>query len=87
MQKVGVFNPDGKDFSVNYDINGNKNPILFTVPARDIAYFEPVVANHIKVALVTHLLHKRGVKNNPEQDLGEIMKELEVWTSIDLGYW
>ena len=83
MNKVGVFNPDGKDFSVNYDINGDKNPILFTVLARDIAYFEPVVANHIKVALATHLLHKRGVKNNPEQDLSEIMEELDIKNESD----
>lgn len=78
MDKIGVFNPDGKDFIAKYDIKGDKNPVEFMVPARDVAYFEPVVANHIKTALATHLFHKRGVEphSNPEKDLKEIMDEL-----------
>lgn len=79
MKKIGVYNPDGKDFTVKYDLKGDRNPLEFTVPARDMVYFIPVVANHIKVALASHLLHKRGVKkhSNPEADLKEIMKELK----------
>lgn len=79
MKKVAVYNPDGKDFTARYDLNGDRNPLEFTVPARDIAYFIPVVANHIKVALATHLMHKRGVKkhSNPTADLKEIMEELK----------
>jgi len=80
MNRIGVYNPDGKNFTAKYDLKGDKNPLEYTVPARDIAYFIPVVANHVKTALATHLLHKRGVQphSNPEKDLQEIMEELKA---------
>jgi len=74
-----IFNPDTEDFSVKYDLNGDKNPLTFTIKARDIAYFPEVVANHIKKHLADHLLSKRGATGrNVELTLKGIYKEIEV---------
>ena len=77
-EKVFVFNPDIEDFSVKYDINGDGNPVTFTIRSLESEPFEPVIAEHIIKHLATHLLHKRGVRHNPELDLKNIRKELEV---------
>jgi len=73
--KVGVFNPDIKDFSVQYDIDGNMSPKTFTAPAREISYHLPVIAKHIKSNLADYLLHKRGIKQNPALDKENIIKD------------
>ena len=79
VNDIPIFNPDTEDFSVKYDINGDKNPETFTIKARDIAYFPEAVANHIKKHLANHLLNKRGVINrNTELTLQGIYKEIEV---------
>lgn len=78
FKKIGVFNPLITDFTVKYDIKGDKNPQGFTVPAREIVYFIEPVAKHVKKHLADAIFHKRGVKNNPEMDLKEIIEEISV---------
>jgi hypothetical protein len=79
----GVFNPDIKDFSVQFDVTGDRKPVLFTVPGREIAYFPKGVANKIKSDLADHLLHKRGtsqggVSRPPSEVKKEIIQEISV---------
>lgn len=79
QNKTPLYNPDNQDFTKNYDINGDRNPIAFTIPAGEIVFFEPVVAEHLKKHLANHLLHKRdSVKTNVPDTLKEIYKEIEV---------
>lgn len=74
--EVGVFNPDTKDFSITYDINGDKNPPLFTVPAGDHAFFVKGVADHIKSHLAKHLVFSRGIKTNFEDEYKAALVEV-----------
>lgn len=71
-KKVKIYNPDSDDFSAQYA--GKK----YTVPALDWASFPKYIADHVKKHLATHLMYKRGVKHNPELDLQEIYKEIEM---------
>ena len=79
----GIFNPDIKDFSSQFDVAGNLKPVLFTVPGREIAYFPEAVANKIKSDLADYLLHKRGtsqggVSRPPSEVKKEIIEEISV---------
>ena len=76
--KVPVYNPDTEDFTVTYDINGDARPVPFTIHSREIEYFEPVIAKHFRKHLAVHILNKRGVKTNWQDDLEAIRKEMEV---------
>ena len=76
--EVGIFNPDIKDFSVKYDINEDGNPVTFTAPARETSYFSPRIAHHVAKHLADFLLHKRGIKQNPDLDKQNIMEEILV---------
>jgi hypothetical protein len=67
-----IYNPDTDDFTVNFD----SKP--YTIKALEIQEFPIHIANHIKKHLANHLLHKRGVKINPEADLSKIFEEIEV---------
>ena len=79
MNKILLFNPLNKDFSVKYDVGGGKGPKTFTIFARDKGEFDPVIAKHVKKHLANAVLHSRGrPKLNPEADLVEINKEIEL---------
>ena len=67
-----IYNPDVEDFTVIY----HSAPV--TIRALEIAEFNIHVADHIKKHLADHLLHKRGIKTNAEEDLKTIFKEIEV---------
>jgi len=77
LDKIPVYNPDTEDFKcVMRDEKTNKQMEPFIVPAQDIAYFEPKVAEHIKNQLAGYLLSKRGAKTNAEDDLKAIKEEV-----------
>jgi len=76
--QIGVYNPLSEDFSVTYDISGRGEPVLFTVHAGEIEFFEPVVARHVKKHLVDKIYNLRGKKFNSELDKKEISKEVSV---------
>jgi len=77
--KVAVYNPDTEDFScVMRDEKTNKPMAPFIVPAKDIAHFEPKVAEHIKKQLESWLISKRGLKGNVEEARAKIKDEIKV---------
>lgn len=77
LDKIPVYNPDTEDFKcVMRDEKTNKQMEPFIVPAQDIAYFEPKVAEHIKKQLASYLLSKRGIKTNSEDDMKKIIDEI-----------
>lgn len=67
-----IYNPDTDDFTVTF--HGKPH----TIRALEIQEFPFHVANHIQKHLADHLLHKRGIKDNPQDDLEEIYREIEV---------
>jgi len=67
-----IYNPDTDDFTVRF----NNEP--YTIKALEIQEFPLHVANHIQKHLADHLLNKRGIKVNVEDDLKNIFKEIEV---------
>jgi hypothetical protein len=67
-----IYNPDIADFTCIFQ----GKP--YTICSFEMTEFPLYVAEHIKKHLANHLLHKRGVKNNPQSDLVEIYKEIEV---------
>ena len=78
-ETIIIFNPDMEDFTVQYDIDGTKNPKPFTIRSLETAKFVPSVAKHIVKHLANHILHKRGAINkNVELTLKRIRKEIEV---------
>jgi hypothetical protein len=60
QQNEGVFNPTSSDFFCKFDADG-KGPVVYTVPSRDIAYFTPAVARHIKKHLFDAIVNDRGL--------------------------
>ncbi len=77
-KKVPLYNPLSTNFTTHYDINGDKNPVDFTIHANEIEYFDPVIARHMKKHLADAVLNERGIRTNAEDDLKAIMKEIEV---------
>lgn len=79
--EIGVFNPLSTDFSVNYDLGDGNGPQAYTVPSREIAYFSPAVAKHIKKHLFNAIVNARGLNGIAIQANGEkekIEKEISV---------
>jgi len=72
VKKSKIFNPDVDDFTVKYE----SEP--YTINAMEIAEFPKRIADHIKKHLSNHLLCKRGIKINPQKDLENISKEIEI---------
>lgn len=72
QKTLRIYNPDTDDFTCNY----HGKP--YTVRALDMEEYPLPIANHLKKHLADHLMWKRGVKVNPEVDLKEIFKEIEV---------
>ena len=75
--KVPLFNIALKDFEIPYGLSDD-NPQTFLVPAQEISWWEPWQSKFIKNYIVNYVFHKRGIKNNPEDDKKEILKEMEV---------
>lgn len=71
-----VFNPDTEDFTITYDLNGDNHPLSYTVRANDHATFPTPVAEHIKRHLAKHLVFKRGIKTNFEDEYNKTIKEI-----------
>ena len=67
-----IYNPDDDDFTVKY---GGKS---YTIFSREIDSFPVFIAEHIKKHLATHLLNKRGIKTNSNDDLDKIKEEISI---------
>ena len=72
-----IYNPDIDNFSVWYDKTG-PNAKLYTINSMEIKEFDDQIANHIKKHLANKILHRRGIRDNAEDDLKRIYKEIEV---------
>lgn len=76
---IRLYNPLSEDFSVQYDINNDGKPPLFTIFAKEIASFPKPVADHIKDHLAKRLAQEiRGEKGNYELAYKEAEKQIEV---------
>lgn len=67
-----IYNPSTDDFTVKYE--GKE----YSIGALDMQEYPYHIANHIKKHLADYILHERGIKTNPQDDLAEIKKEIEV---------
>ena len=65
-----VFNPSFKDFTVIYQ----GEPV--TIKSLEMRDFPFDVANHVVKHLSNDILNERGVRNNPEDDLKGIRKQI-----------
>jgi len=78
--EVGVYNPLQADFSCNY--NDGQGVANYVVPSREIAYFHPAVARHIKKHLYDAIVNDRdlnGIKLNANpKEKQKILDEMEV---------
>lgn len=73
--KVAVYNPLETDFEVSYDTDGTDYPYSYKVPALDIAFFEPLVADHVAKHLATAVMDKRSVKTNYPDEHEKVLRE------------
>jgi len=79
QDRIPVYNPDIEDFKcVMRDEKTNKQMPPFIVPGKDIAYFEPKVAEHIKKQLASWIFTKRGIKTDVETERAKIEAEINV---------
>jgi hypothetical protein len=79
MSKVYVYNPLNEDFTVKYDIRGNKNPKAFTLKAKEIAQFDRVIANHLKKHLANKMFDLLGdVTKDRDIQMENFYKQMEV---------
>lgn len=67
-----IYNPTTDDFTALY----NGKP--YTIKALDMKEFEDHIADHLTKHLANKILHSRKIKLNPEADLIEIEKEIQV---------
>jgi hypothetical protein len=75
-----VKNPTRNDFSVTYDVNGDTNPVTFSVPAFDLVRFEDEkIGKHVAHHLTQHIVgNVEGVKTNYQDDYDRVYKEITV---------
>jgi hypothetical protein len=79
MKKLNLYNPLREDFSVTYDLKGDGNPELFTIPSKEIKTFEEPIASHVRKHLADAVLDKK-YKTGYAVDLQliEIKKEITI---------
>ena len=79
--EIGLYNPLSHDFICSYDAYG-KGPQEYKVPSREIAYFTPEVARHVKKHLYDDIVNTRnlnGIDLNADPEKKQaIIDEIEV---------
>ena len=78
MNKVPLFNPLDYDFECTYRRDSDNKPMPYKMRAREITYFSPRLAEHMKKHLSDAILNERGIEFNAELDRENIYKEIEV---------
>lgn len=63
-ERVAVFNPLSKDFSISFDIAGTGAPESFTARSKELTYFSPVVSTQMKKKLIQEIIQERNVPFN-----------------------
>ena len=78
----GIFNPLNSDFKCKYDIGDGKGPQEYKVPSREISYFAPEIAKHIKKHLYDAIVNDRnlnGIELNADPEKKQkILDEIDV---------
>lgn len=77
-ENVAIYNPDSSDFSVKYDINNDGVPFTYTIGAKQAQKFTKEVADHIANHLGKHLVFKRGIQQNFDDDYKNVLKEIYI---------
>ncbi len=72
-----LYNVDKADFTTTF-ANEENVPIAYTMPAQEISTFPTYIANHLSKHLAHHIVMKRGIKSNYDQDIKDVLKEIEV---------
>lgn len=77
--KIYVFNPLNEDFSVKYDVNNDKNPVSFTIIAKETAKFDKHVVKHLKKHLADRMFDVKGdYRKAREPQIKKFYKEMEI---------
>lgn len=77
MNELTIYNPDSEDFSTTYDLDGNKQPLRYTLHAKEYGIFPSAVAEHLQKHLAHKIVMKRGVKTNYADEYQQVLKEIE----------
>ena len=77
-KKVPLFNPLNYDFECTFRRDSDNVPETYKMRAREITYFPPRIATHMKKHLSDAVLNERGIELNAELDRSNIYKEIEV---------
>lgn len=75
---IPLYNPTKDNFSTTYDINGDGNPVAYTIASEEIAYFEPAIAEHMKKHLANKLVNEMSEKTNYIDNYKEALNRIEV---------
>jgi len=79
--EIGIFNSLSRDFSCKFDADSN-GPVVYAIPSREIVYFSPAVARHIKKHLYDAIVNDRGLNgielNADIRKKQAILDEIEV---------
>lgn len=78
MKNKVIFNPHKDDFSITYDINGDSNPVEYTIQALSSGEFPEVVADHITEHLAKKIAFEEGwKKSNFEDKFKEVTERIQ----------
>lgn len=83
QELIPVYNPTTEDFNITYDINNDNLPVSYTLPARQIGYFEPIIADHIANHLAKKVAAINEFKPNPELAFQNAITQILVAKEIE----
>ena len=74
-----IFNPLSEDYENTYDINGDGNPVSYSVPSMQFTEFDnEAVAEHCVDNLAKKVVFTRGIKTNFKDEYDAARKEVLV---------
>ncbi len=73
---ITIFNPDTEDFLTTYDTNENGQPVEYIVHAKEYTKLPGYIGRHVAEHLAKHLVFKRGIKTNFEDEYTSMLKTI-----------
>lgn len=72
-----LFNPLNEDFHATYDASGENKK--FVINAKEVAYFEPYIAKHIKKHLANKMFDIYGIASKDRDvQMKQFMADIEL---------